>query len=48
MCHHPEYGCEQCATARLEIVEELGEYLKQFRAEAKGVEERIDELKKEG
>lgn len=31
-----------------EIVEELGEYLKQLRAEAKGVEERIAELKKEG
>jgi len=33
---------------REEIVEELEEYLKQLRAEAKGVEERIAELRKEG
>lgn len=33
---------------REEIVEELEEYLKQLRAEAKRVEERIAELRKEG
>ena len=32
----------------MEIIEELEEYLKQLRAEAKGVEERIAELRKEG
>jgi len=31
-----------------EIVEELEEYLKQLQTEARGVEERITELKKEG
>jgi hypothetical protein len=33
---------------REEIIAELEEYLKQLKAEAKGVEERIAELRKEG
>jgi len=33
---------------REEIIEGLEEYLKQLKAEAKGVEERLAELKKEG
>lgn len=52
-CHHQRdcccgsgYAPRQFPT-REEIVEKLGEYLKQLRAEAGGVEERIAELKKE-
>ena len=52
---HQHWGCRcgpghapQRFPAREEIVEELEEYLKQLRAEARGVEERIAELKKEG
>jgi hypothetical protein len=33
---------------REEIVKKLEEYLKQLRAEARGVEERLAELRKEG
>ena len=51
---HHSWGC--CAPSwtpgriptREEIIEELEEYLKQLRAETKGVEERIAELRKEG
>jgi hypothetical protein len=46
-CCGPAYIPRQFPT-REEIVEELEEYLKQLQAEAKGVEERITELKKEG
>ena len=34
--------------SREEIISKLEEYLKQLQAEAKGVEERVAELKKEG
>ena len=55
-CHHSgrmhghglgEFGQRRFPT-REEIIEDLEEYLKQLKAEAKGVEERIAELKKEG
>ena len=50
--HHP-HGCcgpgyaRRTFPTREEITEELEEYLKQLRAEAKVVEERIAELSKE-
>jgi len=54
--YHHQGGCCCCGSGdaprrfrtREEIAGELEEYLKQLRAEAKGVEERIAELKKEG
>lgn len=46
-CCGPGYVPRRFPT-REEIVEELEEYLKQLRAEAKGVEEHITELKREG
>jgi len=47
------YGCApdyapQCFPTREEIIERLEEYLKQLRAEARGVEEHLAELRKEG
>jgi hypothetical protein len=51
---HHRWGCccdpeseTRCFPTREEIVEELEEHLKQLKAEAKGIEERIAELKKE-
>ncbi len=51
---HHRWGCccgpmyaPQRLPANEEIVEKLEEYLKRLRAEAKGVEERIADLKKE-
>jgi hypothetical protein len=41
-------GFQRRFVSREEIIPELEEYLKQLQAEAKGVEERIVELKKEG
>ncbi len=46
-CHHPGYGLRQFPT-REEIIVQMEEYLKQLQAEAKGVEERLAEMKKEG
>jgi len=46
-CCGPGYAPRRFPTKE-EIIEELEEYLKQLRAEAKGVEERIAELRKEG
>ncbi|RLC66523.1 MAG: hypothetical protein DRH97_06300 [Chloroflexi bacterium] len=46
-CCGSGYAPRQFPT-REEIVEKLEEYLKQLRAEARGVEERIAELKKKG
>jgi len=46
-CCSPWYAPRRFPT-REEIVGELEEYLKQLRAEAKGVEERLAELRKEG
>jgi hypothetical protein len=56
-CHHGNYscGCHQNEgtgfhrrfVSREEIISKLEDYLKQLHAEAKGVEERITELKKE-
>jgi len=34
--------------SREELINEMEDYLKQLRAEAKGVEERLTEMKKEG
>jgi len=42
----PGYGHRRFPT-RNELISELEEYLKQLKAEMKGVEERIAELKKE-
>jgi len=54
--YHQQGGCCCCGSGhaprrfrtREEVAGELEEYLKQLRAEAKGVEERIAELKREG
>jgi len=46
-CCHPGFGQRRFPT-REEIIEGLEEYLKQLKAEVKGVEERLAELKKEG
>ncbi len=46
--HHGFMGFQRRFVSREEIIPELEEYLKQLQAEAKGVEERIVELKKEG
>jgi hypothetical protein len=46
-CCAPGYAQRRFPT-REEVIEELEEYLKQLRAETKGVEERIAELRKEG
>jgi len=45
-CCAPEYA-PRCFPSREEIIEGMEEYLKQLRAEAKGVEERIAELRRE-
>lgn len=45
-CCMPGYGHRRFPT-RNELISELEEYLKQLKAEMKGVEERIAELKKE-
>ncbi len=42
--HHGEFG--RRFISKEEVIGQLEEYLKQLRAEAKGVEERIAELKK--
>ena len=49
-CHEHDggMGFHRRFISREEIVNRLGEYLKQLQAEAKGVEERIAELNKEG
>jgi hypothetical protein len=44
-CCRPGYAPRRFPTKE-EIIEDLEEYLKQLRAEAKGVEERITDLKK--
>ncbi len=44
-CCAPGYGSRRFFT-REETISQLGEYLEQVQAEAKGVEERIDDLKK--
>ena len=48
-CHHHEgIGFRRHFIPREEIIARLEEYLKQLQAEAKGVEERITELKTKG
>ena len=44
-CCHPGHGLRRFPT-REEMIAEMEEYLKQLRAETKGVEERLAELKK--
>ena len=44
--HHGGMGFHRRFVSREEIISKLEEYLKQLQAEAKGVEERIAELKK--
>ena len=44
--HHGGMGFHRRFVSRDEIISKLEEYLKQLQAEAKGVEERIAELKK--
>jgi hypothetical protein len=44
--HHGEMGFHRRFISQEEMGAQLEEYLKQLRAEAKGVEERIAELKK--
>ena len=46
-CRGPGYAPRQFPTGE-ETIEKLEEYLKQLGAEARGVEERISELKKKG
>ena len=46
--HHGGMGFHRRFISQEEIVSRLEEYLKQLQAEAKGVEERIAELKKKG
>lgn len=45
-CHDMAYGPRHFRTTE-EVIIELEEYLKQLKAEMKGIEERISELKKE-
>ncbi|MBN2076437.1 MAG: hypothetical protein JW762_12880 [Dehalococcoidales bacterium] len=45
-CHHHGYLTRRFPT-REEMISEMEEYLKQLQAEAKGVEERLAEMKKE-
>ena len=49
-CHqyHEGMGFHRHFISREEIITRLEEYLKQLQAEAKGVEERIAEMKKKG
>jgi hypothetical protein len=49
-CHQPQGGAgfRRRFISRQEVIDNLAEYLKQLQAEAKGVEERIAEMKKEG
>jgi len=48
-CHHPGgMGFHRHFIPREEIIAKLEEYLKQLQAEAKGVEERIAEMRKTG
>ena len=44
--HHGGIGFQRQFVSREEILSKLEEYLKQLQAEAKGVEERIAEMKK--
>ena len=44
-CCHPGFGLRRFPT-REEMIAEMEEYLKQLRAETKGVEERLAEFKK--
>jgi hypothetical protein len=48
-CHQPHRGMRfnRHFVSREEVITRLEEYLKQLQAEAKGVEERIAEMKKE-
>ena len=46
--HHGSMGFQRRFVSREEVISRLEEYLKQLRAEAKGVEEHIAELKKKG
>lgn len=46
--HHGGMGFHRRFISQEEIVARLEDYLKQLQAEAKGVEERITELKKKG
>ena len=46
--HHEGMGFHRHFISREEIITRLEEYLKQLQAEAKGVEERIAEMKKKG
>ena len=45
-CCHPGYGMRRFPT-REEMIAQMEDYLKQLRAEAKGVEEHIVELRKQ-
>lgn len=45
--HHGEMGFHRRFISQEEVISSLEDYLKQLQAEAKGVEERIAELKKE-
>ena len=47
-CHHEGMGFHRRFTSREEVISTLEEYLKQLQAEAKGVEDHLAELKKEG
>jgi hypothetical protein len=44
--HHQDMGFRRRFVSREEIISRLEEYLKQLQAEAKAVEERIAEMKK--
>lgn len=46
--HHGGMGFHRRFVSREEVINNLEEYLKQLQAEAKGVEERIAELKTKG
>jgi len=46
-CGHHGHSPRRFPTSE-EIIQEMEDYLKQLRAEAKGIEERFAEMKKEG
>jgi len=46
-CGHHGHSPRRFPTSE-EIIQEMEDYLKQLRAEAKGIEERLAEMKKEG
>jgi hypothetical protein len=46
--HHGGMGFHRRFISQAEVISRLEEYLKQLQAEAKGVEERIAEMKKKG